>query len=792
LKKAVLLAVLYSLLLPGISYAQNQGAPLPFEPLQFFNSTGQIASNAKLCSFAAGTTTPQSLYTDAALTTPAANPLTLTATGTTSTNLYTASQNYKFILYANLTGAPLTCPYTGAVIWSRDQQYDHSQLMLSLNNTWTGLNTFTGGLIVTGGATTTVFFNSINNRQFCTVGTDFPSKFTNAAANVASTGGIVDCSNLNGTQTLGSDVFSSVTTAMTVVWPIGTVTDSVSFTAPATMTMQFLEGGILSVAAAHTATISDMSGSTLSQHFAGSGQVFIGGPNPTVYPQWFPGANAGVKIIAAIAALPTTGGIIDARGLEGSQTISNDMFIGVTKPVTLLLGAATFAMSSVQTINVPSISVIGLGFQSTQFTFSGTGDAFRIQMVPFTIALAGTFSGFSLIGNSNANAVGMHIGDTAGTELHELYIANFTGTNSAGMWFDNRTNWTERSLILNVSLDNNTQGILFDVNGSAYNSFGYNRILSLGLNANDGQQAIRSKSTAVVYGGTFIATANLSGTGALFDVAGTSIWDNELFSVNSESTAGSPVGLTIGTGGSLDYVGVLRLPNGAVNTIGGILHSYVASDGVSNGAVLLPFEVPQPYPFRAGNGGGTVLPSVTASGFLGGVGFNFYHDGTNWRTRGDGTHTAGMGILSSDGDGAYRFISINSTGGADQTISNAGLIPTYQAAVLDSSGLFTPNRLTTALGVLNAGGGLKHTRPTTGIINASTRATITVTWPGSAFAGTSYTTECTMEDTAIAGPGLRVERITSKAAGSMTVQVINDDTMNTHQGNLACVAMYDQ
>src|SRR2546425_6779679 len=56
----------------------------------------------------------------------------------------------------------------------------------------------------------------------------------------------------------------------------------------------------------------------------------------------FNGENAGAKIAACIADLPATGGTADARGLGGDQTITSTLTIG--KPVTLLLGAATYTL----------------------------------------------------------------------------------------------------------------------------------------------------------------------------------------------------------------------------------------------------------------------------------------------------------------------------------------------------------------------------------------------------------------------------------------------------------------
>lgn len=76
------------------------------------------------------------------------------------------------------------------------------------------------------------------------------------------------------------------------------------------------------------------------------------------------GANAGVKIAAAIAALPSGGGVVDCRDLQGVQTVSQDIFSGVSKPVHLLLGVSTITWSA--TANVPAnIMITGSGIGNT-------------------------------------------------------------------------------------------------------------------------------------------------------------------------------------------------------------------------------------------------------------------------------------------------------------------------------------------------------------------------------------------------------------------------------------------
>lgn len=76
-------------------------------------------------------------------------------------------------------------------------------------------------------------------------------------------------------------------------------------------------------------------------------QTFIAGAvtkalNGKRFADQFLGVDACVKIAAAIADLPSTGGVVDATGFVGNQNCSVNPFTGVTKSGQLLLGAATF------------------------------------------------------------------------------------------------------------------------------------------------------------------------------------------------------------------------------------------------------------------------------------------------------------------------------------------------------------------------------------------------------------------------------------------------------------------
>lgn len=326
------------LLLAGTSYGQSVNVT-PWSFPTFVNASGVGPnSNGFVCTYASGTTSVLLTYQDDALATPNQDPIRLDShgqpvNGSTPVQIFLQPALYKFVVYAPGTGNTCNGVTVGAIIKTVDPIYDLASLMLTGN----------------------VTFPEINNRVFCTTGANFGAKFTAAVALLPSTGGIVDCSNLQGAQTVASDVFSGVGKPIRLLWPSGTVTANVSFTQPATMAFDFGQAGILSVGMSAVATINGSILGSLSQHFSGGGSVDINNM-PLVYPQWWSG-NAGASISSAISSLTTNGGVVDARGLTGSQTIATNVFSGVTTPITLLLGSATYTVSVAQSITQNKSSI---------------------------------------------------------------------------------------------------------------------------------------------------------------------------------------------------------------------------------------------------------------------------------------------------------------------------------------------------------------------------------------------------------------------------------------------------
>ncbi len=87
--------------------------------------------------------------------------------------------------------------------------------------------------------------------------------------------------------------------------------------------------------------------------------------NPVANAVEFPGANAGLKIAAAISSLPPQGGTVDCRGFGAIETIAG---LVMSKPVRLLLGNTNFGITGTVKIQASGSSLIGLGVGITKFT----------------------------------------------------------------------------------------------------------------------------------------------------------------------------------------------------------------------------------------------------------------------------------------------------------------------------------------------------------------------------------------------------------------------------------------
>lgn len=85
------------------------GTPMPVPRQQFFDNNGDPLAGGLLDSYLAGTTTRSNTYSDAALTTPNANPVVLDSAGRAS--IFLDALSYKFVLKTS----------GGVTIWTQDE-----------------------------------------------------------------------------------------------------------------------------------------------------------------------------------------------------------------------------------------------------------------------------------------------------------------------------------------------------------------------------------------------------------------------------------------------------------------------------------------------------------------------------------------------------------------------------------------------------------------------------------------------------------------------------------------------
>jgi parallel beta-helix repeat protein len=125
----------------------------------------------------------------------------------------------------------------------------------------------------------------------------------------------------------------------------------------------------------------------------------------TVYCARYPGTDASRKLAACFAALPATGGVADATGITGVQTLSFDPFQGVSKPIQLLLGAARYDLRA--GLHLPTQSqIIGAGIDKTILREAdGVSLPIALEIMPDSTGWASsvTLSGFTLDLNGQNN-----------------------------------------------------------------------------------------------------------------------------------------------------------------------------------------------------------------------------------------------------------------------------------------------------------------------------------------------------------------------------------------------------
>lgn len=132
----------------------------------------------------------------------------------------------------------------------------------------------------------------------------------------------------------------------------------------------------------------------------------------------YPGADASIKIANAIAALPASGGIVDARGFTGNQVMSISPFDELSTPdkqVTILFGPAHFRVQTTLTVRAAAgVKISGYGLPTfggyvnagTEFVWDGGngGTVLLLDRVRDSI-----FENFSIIPGNTTIGIGIRL-----------------------------------------------------------------------------------------------------------------------------------------------------------------------------------------------------------------------------------------------------------------------------------------------------------------------------------------------------------------------------------------------
>lgn len=109
--------------------------------------------------------------------------------------------------------------------------------------------------------------------------------------------------------------------------------------------------------------------------------------NSVRYADQYSGADAGAKITACFADLPSTGGICDARGLTGAQSAASTITLSKNNSC-LLLGSIQLTMAGdpmINTGNVQGGCIVGGGPTTTKLIVGADEDVISVHGAPYSL-----------------------------------------------------------------------------------------------------------------------------------------------------------------------------------------------------------------------------------------------------------------------------------------------------------------------------------------------------------------------------------------------------------------------
>ncbi len=207
--------------------------PMPTPEIQYLDSAGRPLAGSKLCTYAAGTSTPLATYTNSTGTANT-NPVILDTAGRAS--VWVGPQMYKFVLRTG--GTPTGCN-DGAIVWTQDNVSDFTLYFANFVKTAGTSVLITYTAPYTGAVTRTVsskLSDIISVLDFGSIGggTTADDLLALCVTALPTTGGTCDATALTGAQ--------QITATIAVAKPVRFLFGAANFTTTATPAFSFTSG----------------------------------------------------------------------------------------------------------------------------------------------------------------------------------------------------------------------------------------------------------------------------------------------------------------------------------------------------------------------------------------------------------------------------------------------------------------------------------------------------------------------------------------------------------------------
>lgn len=197
---------------------------------------------------------------------------------------------------------------------------------------------------------------------------------------------------------------------------------------------------------------------------------------------------------------------------------------------TVVLPAGSLTWDSTVTVDDHRVALVGAGSSATSITGPSGSTALRVKPTPFTVEQAQRIGGFSIVG-SGAGA-GLHVGDIVGCAIDDVNVSGYTS--GTGVWFENSTHWTERTIVTRLAVSDCQVGVRWSMSGGGRRSFGFSRLLDVRLNVGDSQTGMLFEDDSLFYSGYLGAICNLEGDGKILHVTDTACLSGVTFDLAGE------------------------------------------------------------------------------------------------------------------------------------------------------------------------------------------------------------------------------------------------------------------